>query len=257
MGRHAGWFLLLAPLVVACSTGRGRYAVDRGAPTPDAVDAAVPPDVVQLPLDRGGQEDAPPTGCDPMCTAQGTYLCTSSSATGNLCVECLTDQHCVDNPGAAGMTCDTTSFICSCASDADCVGKTLGPRCHANDKICSCLTDSDCGGGWRCIGYFFGVKVCKPPCASDADCAGNMFEKVCDPQTGCQECVNTSQCGPTTLGSTCVDGLCSCSADADCAGNLNGNKCLTDATLCGCENDLDCPGGTACTGQYAGNRLCR
>ena len=109
----------------------------------------------------------------------------------------------------------------------------------------------------KCIGNFFGAKVCKAPCTSDADCKSQLFTTVCDPKTGCQECISSSQCGPTALGKTCQSGLCSCSSNADCASNLNGKNCLQDASLCGCENDFDCPSGRACTGQYLGAKLCR
>lgn len=250
-----GPLLAAALLLTACSSARPREQFPDAGQRHDTLsrlDRGAPP------VDLGGPnaDQGAPAACQQQCLDQADWLCVVDPVS-NFCVECLNDSHCAYNVGAAGGSCDTKNNICSCAADADCVGKVLGKLCHTNDLVCSCKSDTDCPGGRTCIGNFFGAKVCKPPCTSDADCTGQLFNKVCDLKTGCQECTKSAHCGPSSLGKTCENGLCTCSGNADCATNLNGKTCLSDLSLCGCETDFDCPSGRACTGQYQGAKLCK
>jgi hypothetical protein len=255
MARTSAGLILASLLLTACSSARPKDQFPDGG---RHFDISVGSDLSGPPVDHGGPgvDQGAPAACQQQCTSQADWLCVMDPAT-NFCVECLNDGHCAYNIGSAGGTCDTKTNLCSCAAGADCVGKVLGKLCHANDLVCSCKSDTDCPGGRKCIGNFFGAKVCKPPCTTDADCAGQLFNKVCDLKTGCQECTKSTQCGPTSLGKACTNGLCSCSGNTDCAANENGKTCLSDISLCGCETDFDCPTGRSCTGQYQGAKLCK
>ena len=258
------WLLAATLLASAgCSTGRSNNPFfDQGPPPSDLrgrhdIGLPIPDPDAGSPLpDSGPAADHGSTsGCQKKCTDQAGFLCVENPAT-SLCVDCLTDQHCAQNPGATGSTCDTANSFCVCSTHGDCAGKIMGSQCHAINKACSCVTNADCTGGRLCIGNFVGSKYCRFPCTSNADCASELFMKVCDPTYGCMECVKPTDCGPSSLGNGCEDGLCVCKTNADCASNLNGRACL-ESKLCGCASDFDCPTGTACTGQYLGNTLCR
>jgi hypothetical protein len=252
--------VLLVTVVTACSTGRSSNPIfDQGPPPRHDIGPPGPipdPDTGAQVLDGGPAADHGSTaGCAKKCTDQAEFLCVEDPAT-SLCVDCLTDAHCAQNPGATGAICDTEENFCVCSADTDCAGKVMGSKCHGINKVCSCVTNADCTGGRLCIGNFFGSKYCRFPCTSNADCASELFLKVCDPTYGCMECVKSTDCGPSSLGNSCESGLCVCETDDDCASNVNGRKCL-ESELCGCASDFDCPTGTACVGQYLGNTLCK
>lgn len=226
------------------------------------------------------QRDGPvlSTICQANCQAQKPYLCLPNSAANNICVECLTDEQCVKNPGSLGAKCAAASNACSCTEDSQCKGKIHGARCDSTYSMCSCADDTDCVAPWRCISTLFGASVCGKPCLQDTDCTSSTYSK-CDTSTGrCGQCLKDSDCVSSTnkyclvsagkcvackTDAHCADGvapycdsasgICSqCGEDSHCSGYVWGNKCQSSGAsgkLCLCDKDADCAGnanGASC-----------
>ncbi|PID38827.1 MAG: hypothetical protein CSB49_03550 [Proteobacteria bacterium] len=61
----------------------------------------------------------------------------------HLCVSCLNDQDCKNNPSAFGPNCDTTKERCFCKSDDECKTHENGKKCIGN-TYCGCKQPTDC-----------------------------------------------------------------------------------------------------------------
>ena len=179
--------------------------------------------------------------CEKKCTQQESQYCVTGPR--GSCVECVTDYHCLSNPGAMGTKCTATN-LCLCAADTDCKGKTHGARCDSKLQICSCSSDADCPSPGKCTGEMYGAKVCKNECYADTDCTDDALP-ICDVSNGkCVGCTTDKDCAAGTLyGNKCIKGAtrtaCGCSSDAHCVGNRYGSTCSATGR-CSCTNDASC-----------------
>lgn len=252
LNRLLGIFLLFGTLSIstACSDDAGTQP-DQGA----AKDSGSSLDT--------RQDFNLPAACELACYTKAPYLCVTDSFTKK-CVECTKDEHCAQNPGALGNTCDTQYKICKCKKDGDCSGKTHGAKCVASlSLICGCTTDGDCSPPRLCLGALFGARVCAVPCAADTDCKSAETPR-CDTKTGkCVACSKDTDCTSTTkpycsntLG-TCV----ACDEDAHCAGTAT-PICDTTRGVCAeCKDDSGCTSGKGwgnkCITNSQGLKQCR
>jgi hypothetical protein len=260
-----------APILFAALLLAAPACSDDATPTPPDADIGVTADGGPKP-DAPRPDQAVPLSCESACTAQGDHLCVTSPKSGT-CVECLTDGHCLGNPGALGQSCQNR--LCVCADASDCKGKLAGGQCSGSPGACGCADDGDCPAPRRCIAELFGADVCGVPCTADSACK-TKEQPYCDSGSGnCVACLGDSHC--TKSGAkichagthTCVacrrdahcagsadKPLCSsktgkciaCRADADCKGHLGGSDC--DKGQCTCSSAADCKGpspwGNAC-----------
>ena len=211
------------------------------------------------PLADLGASDGPvaPASCLTRCTKEALYLCVKDTA--GACVECSSDGHCKQNPGALGPSCVTASGVCACSAHSDCKDRSSGQYCHATSRICGCLEDTDCPSSTRCLGKLFGVGVCRAPCASKADCPAKDAP-VCDTKSGkCLACAADSDCaGQNVWGNRCMTSAgapaCLCKTSTDCKGNKNGPTCAAAFNKCTCTVDADCKTAAygKCTLPYSG-----
>ncbi len=151
--------------------------------------------------------------------------------------------------GSLAGACNTTSGTCaagSCATDSDCVGKTVvdttvgvngalcrGPdggvgdcSCYKSSCVFKCSKDIDCYTGQTCDST---TSLCKQAvCQANADC----IQALSNPKA------------------QCVSGACkaACSVDSDCSGFSGASTQVCSAGFCtiaGCSSNADCTGGSA------------
>lgn len=153
--------------------------------------------------------DLPP--CGGAC-ADPRPICDEAS---DLCVECLTSEHCTDS------VCETKGYTCvECVTTNDCA---TGVCDELVNTCVECLENTDCSavGASACVN-----DVCVA-CATNDDCSHLPNTTLCDAGT-CVECTGTDYAtcnGPVceTRQRTCsgfppgMTGLCSeCVSDAQC-----------------------------------------
>ncbi len=127
--------------------------------------------------------------CDPSCQKDDRRKCAKNPAKNNFCEECLTTEHCQNNPGSMGPFCDTSDLAgtgqnyCICKTESDCATSTQGHRCLVSPsgtsnpafKQCSCKTGADCPQSYPLCMYGDSKYVlgrCTPRCTKDDDCEG-------------------------------------------------------------------------------------
>ena len=129
------------------------------------------------------ESSTPCTPCDPTCHDEADWLCVRDN--NNFCRDCTADEHCTGNPRSNGPRCDTAQMFCTCSTDADCEGHSIGIRCKTlgTTKLCGCDTNADCTVQpyVQC-----NVRKCEKPCTSNTDCKGG---DVCDIPSG--QCVSS------------------------------------------------------------------
>lgn len=147
--------------------------------------------------------------CNGACSAP-TPVCSPSK---NLCLECVTDAHCVaDRP--------------ACSAAGNCVECTISSHCSGTKAVCK--PDSN-----RCV-----------ECATNGDCATVTNRHVCDPATNqCVGCLQNADCASLRSSPFCLqaENTCvGCLENADCR-NSAASYCSRLTNSCeACELDVDC-----------------
>jgi hypothetical protein len=120
--------------------------------------------------------------------------------TDGVCVECLTDDECSDDPSAS--TCSQLGACTACALDADCSLIPGRNACIQGRGCVECTNDTSCAGNTR-------GPVCKS--SNTGEAAGDA------PANTCVECTSDADCGDAAA-AACVNNVCvACVANADCS----------------------------------------
>ncbi|MCB9740190.1 MAG: hypothetical protein H6747_13075 [Deltaproteobacteria bacterium] len=153
---------------------------------------------------------------------------------------CTDGDPCTIGEACAGGKCDGGSYVCQCASDADCAGKEDGDVCNGT------LYCDKTGSAPVCKVNPSTVVVCAKK--SESPC----LQDTCNPKDG------SCAMAPANAGGACDDGN-ACTAKDQCAGGVcqgapiscdDGNACSVDACTPskGCSHTFAlCDDGNACT----------
>jgi hypothetical protein len=169
-------------------------------------------------LDGGG---APPAlkVCMSYCTTVSDCPQGAAACQNKVCVQCQTDQQCVQNFQA--KTCNTQTGMCRyCNMDSDCTmyGQPMGTgKCDSLTGFCiACSTDTECSPSPNTKRCLNGRCV---QCKSDADCSSSYL-KGCDTNTGyCSICKSDAECclDKTSCSLKCTSGVCTCTTSTQCS----------------------------------------
>lgn len=151
------------------------------------------------------------------------------------CVECTSDDHCVDNPD--GWRCGPDHqchTVEGCIHHADCVGHPDGELCVFFEERCGeCLDNDDCPEDQGCGSDF----TCGP--WTDENCAAEDHSRPYAYEGACVECRIDDDCESAYRDH--------CNGDNECVECLNDDHCTADYAPycddghCGrCKNDDQC-----------------
>jgi hypothetical protein len=194
--------------------------------------------------------------------------------TDGVCVECLTDAECTDDPGAS--TCSQLGACAACALDADCSLIPGRNACNQGQGCVECTNDGNCAGntrGSKCKASNVGevtrdasTNTCVE-CTSNADClspeASRCANNQCVPCSTNLDCANVDSV-PNAAGGTPLN-VCDAGSCVECTGAeqqaCGANVCdslvhqcsgrpVTSAELCeSCVSDSECEIGARCVEQ--------
>jgi hypothetical protein len=198
--------------------------------------------------------------------AFSAHCLTEPAAPGvlNTCGACIENRDCVNKPGV-GRQCRVTDGVCvECITDAECSDDPSASTCSQIGDCIPCAVDFDCSliaGRNACLQNQGCVE-----CTNDASCAGNVRGPVCKVSNGgeaagdaptntCVECTSKSDC-PSPDASRCDNNQCvPCATDFDCA-NVDSTPNATGGTqlnVCDAGRCVEC---TVAQQQSCGANVC-
>ncbi len=86
------------------------------------------------------------TDCANVASSTSPLAGSAGACREGICLGCLTNEDCLENPLSTGATCDANA--CFCESNDDCAHTQRGALCDGG--ICGCVTNDDCSEGRTC-----------------------------------------------------------------------------------------------------------